>query len=366
MADSDHSAPHTAGRPGAQQPGVHTVRARALVAGLASSVVPMIIREWWSGGIRLMFDGQAGAVDERWATIGAGVLITFKAMFNNQPRRVTIHGRIRKRDQNVIEAELLAIDTEALAALQSLGTVKEPAAPAAPPAKKAVPAAPEMTADAIAALCLAAVRQQIPRVVSAYLDGLADSLRRLQTNGPSAQEHKRYSVLLLEFERTRTHLEHAILAEALPGVAAYLSDEQAASGGMLTSGLSLLESIDLRATLLVTEAVEQVATRLRTVWYELDQRLDQLVPEHKDANALAPAIFCHHFRDAIFFDQQAGALRQIDLAAGFSDEFVARLEKLYRDLIELLDRHGVGAGAGPATSRARDHGADSTRPGRKR
>ncbi len=359
MPDSDKPA----SRP---TPSAYGVRARALVAGLAPSVVPMIIRQWWPDGIRLIFDGQAGSVDERWATTGAGILITFKAVLDNQARRVTVHGQIRTRDQQMIEARLLAVDADALAALQSLVTADATAAAVAAQPKKAAPAAPEMTADAIAALCMAAIKQQIPRVIEAYLEGLSASLRHLHASGQSAQEHKRYANLIGEFDRSRTHLEHAILAEALPSVAAYLTDEQSASGGALTSGLSLLESIDLRATLMVTEAVEQVAARLGPVWRELDQRLDQLVPERKDANALGPAIFCHHFRDAIFFDQQAGALRQIDLAAGFSDEFVACLEKLYRDLIELLDRYGNLATGAPVPSRGRESASEIDRPGRKR
>jgi hypothetical protein len=80
----------------------HEVRARALVAGLAPSVIPMIIRAWSADGMLLQFDGPKNTVDERWATIGAGVLITFKGTVRQRAERVTAHGRIRKRNERGI------------------------------------------------------------------------------------------------------------------------------------------------------------------------------------------------------------------------------------------------------------------------
>lgn len=326
----------------------HAVRARALVAGLAPSVVPMLIREWWPDGMRLAFDGQPGVVDERWATPGAGVLIIFKANVGGEARRVSAHGRLRSRDSRGIAAQLVAVDEATLSGLRSLaagsGQASAPAARAA-----GTPAtAPEMTADAIASLCLASIRQHVPKAVAAYLDALTDSLRSIQASTRAAPEHKRSTVLLSELAHSRARMEQVILEQALPSVAAYLGDERPSTSSLETSGLSLLESIDLRATLLVTEAVEHIAARLRDVWHELEQRLSQVVPQRSEGNALAPAVFCHHFRDAIFFDQQLGALRQIDLTAGYSDEFVACLEQMYRELVSLLDRQGVRAMAAPA------------------
>ncbi len=344
------SPPATAGR--------HAVRARALVAGLAPSVVPMIIREWWPDGMRLAFDGQPGMVDERWATPGAGLLIIFKAMFGGEARRVSVHGRLHARDPRGIAAQLVAVDEAALLALRSLAAGPTPAAATA---AKAAPAPPAMTADAIASLCLASIRQHLPKAIAAYLDALSDSLHGIQASTRAAPEHKRSTALLHELAHCRARMEQAIVEEALPSIAAYLGDERPSASGPETSGLSLLESIDLRATLLVTEAVENIAARLRGVWHELEQRLAQVVPQRSDGNALAPAVFCHHFRDAIFFDQRLGALRQIDLTAGYSDEFVACIEQMYRELVTLLDRQGIRAVAAPAAGER----VTRTPPGRK-
>jgi len=324
------------------------VRARALVAGLAPSVVPMIIREWWPDGMRLAFDGQPGVVDERWATPGAGLLIIFKAMLGGEARRVSVHGRLRTRDPRGIAAQLVAVDEAALLALRSLAAGPAQAAGSATAVAKTPAAGPAMTADAIASLCLASIRQHLPKAISAYLDALTDSLHSIQSSTRAAPEHKRSTVLLNELAHSRVRMEQAIVEEALPSIAAYLGDERPSASGLETSGLSLLESIDLRATLLVTEAVENIAARLRGVWHELEQRLGQVVPQRSEGNALAPAVFCHHFRDAIFFDQQLGALRQIDLTAGYSEEFVACIEQMYRELVTLLDRQGVRAVAAPA------------------
>ena len=324
----------------------HAVRARALVAGLGPSVVPMMIHELWSQGMRLDFEGQAGGVDERWAVVGAGMLIIFKAATGGEARRVTLHARIQRCDEQGIDARLVALDDDARTALRSLvaaqpGGVRNERRPPAAPAH-----APDMTPDAIAALCLACVRQRLPGVVAAYLDALAATLHG---SADSATGSKRANVLVTGFERVRGHMAQAILDAALASVADYLGDKSTTGGRGGTGGLSLLESIDLRATLLVTEAVEDVALRLRASWSDLEQRLAQVVPPDSDGNALAPTVFCHHFRDAIFFDQQLGALRQVDLAAGFSDAFVMSLDKLYRELGALLERHGVSV---PAAARA--------------
>ena len=332
----------------------HAVRARALVAGLGPSVVPMMIHELWTQSMRLGFEGQAVGVDERWAVVGAGILIIFKAAGVSETRRATVHGRIQRCDAQGIEARLVALDDEALAALRSLVSAQTASArrESRPPVAPAP--APEVTAAAIAALCLACVRQRLPGVVAAYLDTLAAILHG---SADAASGSKRANVLVTGFERAREHMAQAILDDALTSVADYLGDQTAAGAGGSIGGLSLLESIDLRATLLVTEAVEDVALRLRASWTDLEQRLAQVVPPDGDGNALAPMVFCHHFRDAIYFDQQLGALRQIDLAAGFSDAFVMSLEKLYRELSALLERHGVtvpaavGGAAGSAPPR---------------
>ena len=78
MSSNRPTSGNSAGTPAQTGAGRHSVRARALVAGLAPSVVPMIIQEWWPQGIQLGFDGQSGMVDERWALPGAGILVTFK------------------------------------------------------------------------------------------------------------------------------------------------------------------------------------------------------------------------------------------------------------------------------------------------
>ncbi|MEQ8660429.1 MAG: hypothetical protein RLW62_06395, partial [Gammaproteobacteria bacterium] len=307
------------------------LRARALVAGLAPSVMPMIIRERRGDALLLAFDGQSGALDERWASDGAGLVIIFKAGDADSARRVSLLGRLRARGPRGIEVGLVALDDDARGALASLASGT--ATSAAPIATADAPTgAPEMTADAIASLCLAAVRQLLPGVGEAYLDGLAAHLAARRAAAQSDAEDRRFGAFESELAAARPRLHEAILAEALPSVAAALSEDERGGGNASGGGLSLLESIDLRATLLVTEAVESIAAQLRQEWLDLEPRLAQIAASRTDVNALAPAVFCHRFRDAIFFDHQFGALRQADLAAGFSADFVTRLAGLYRTL----------------------------------
>ena len=302
----------------------HEVRARALVAGLAPSVIPMIIRVWSADGMLLLFDGPQNTVDERWATIGAGVLMTFKGTVGQRAERVTVHGRIRKRNERGIEAQLLALDDRTLEALQSLS-------PAQP--KSAEPA-PALLTDAVASLCKTAVKSRLPGLAGVFLDALELSL------GGGTASNQRGASLHAEFARRRASMEQAIVDMTLADVADCFNDD-AGNNRSATGGLSLIESIDLRAALLVTETVNGVAEQLREVWAELEPRLEQIVAQKSDADALAPSAFCHHFRDAIFFDHQFGALCHIDLTAGYSDAFVEAVEGMYRELIDVLERNGI-------------------------
>lgn len=323
-----------------QEPAVrHAVRARALVAGLAPAVVPMIIEELWTRGMRLAFDGHSSKVDDRWAIVGTGVLVVFKAAAAAEKRRITLHGRLLRRDAGSIELGLLALNSAALAALRSLAAAERGADEVARRPSDAA-SAQQMTADAVAGSCLAVVRKQLPSLIGAYLDALAESLQGASgADSPS----KRASVLSAELARQREHLTRAILDQTLPGVAACLGGERAAADDAPAAGLTLLESVDLRATLLVTEAVEDIARRTQATWSNVERRLGRVLSSRNDANALAPTVLCYHFRDAIYFDDEAGALRQIDLIAGFSDRFVATLEQLYRELLGTLERFDADA-----------------------
>ncbi len=302
----------------------HEVRARALVAGLAPSVIPMIIRVWSADSMLLQFEGQKNAVDERWATIGAGILMTFKGKTSERTERITVHGRIRKRNERGIEARLLAVDDETLEALKSL----------APATAKSAEPAPVPATDAVASLCQAAVEARLPQLAAVFLDALELSL------GGGTPGSQRGASLPAEFARSRALMEQAIVDMTLADVADCFSDE-AGNDRSATGGLSLIESIDLRAALLVTETVNSVAEQLRAVWAELEPRLEQIVADKSDTDALAPSAFCHHFRDAIFFDHQFGALCHIDLTAGYSDAFIAAVEAMYRELIDVLERNGI-------------------------
>jgi hypothetical protein len=307
----------------------HEVRARALVAGLAPSVIPMIIRAWSADTMLLLFEGPKNTVDERWAKIGAGVLVTFKGTVGQHAERATVHGRIRKRTVRGIEAQLLALDDPTLEALRSLTPI---------PVRSAE-ATPALTTDAVASLCKSAVKSRLPRLATAFLDALEISL------GGGTIGNKRGASLHAEFARRRPSMEQAIVDKALADIADCFSDDDG-NGGGATGGLSLIESIDLRAALLVTETVHGIAEQLRGLWADLEPRLEQIVAQKSDADALAPSAFCHHFRDAIFFDHQFGALCQIDLTAGYSDAFIEAVEDMYRELIDILDRNGIRCAGG--------------------
>lgn len=304
--------------------GRNEVRARALVAGLAPSVIPMIIRAWSADSMLLLFEGPKNTVDERWATTGAGVLMTFKGTVGQRTERVTVHGRIRKRNERGIEARLLAVDDQTLEALRSLTPAR---------AKSAEPT-PALLTDAVASLCQNAVKSRLPGLASVFLDALELSL------GGGTIGNQRGATLLAEFARRRPLMEQAIVDTTLADVADCFNDE-AGNSRSATGGLSLIESIDLRAALLVTETVNGIAEQMRAVWADLEPRLEQIVTQRSDTDALAPSAFCHHFRDAIFFDHQFGALCHVDLTAGYSDAFVEAVEGMYRELIDILERNGI-------------------------
>lgn len=200
--------------------------------------------------------------------------------------------------------------------------------------------------------CNACVKQYAAATVTAYLDAVASRLQDLQSGAKSPSEQRQFGVLTIEFAKLRSRVAPAIAGQVAANFAAFLRGQDGTVSGTNSApfegALSLVESVDLRVVLVVTEAIHKLAARLRGVWQELEQRLGQIAPHKTDSSPLAPALLCHQFRDAVFYDDQFGALRQIDLTAGFSDDFIAQLDMMYGALNSLLESHGIHACAPPA------------------
>jgi hypothetical protein len=326
------------GSAGSAPPARRSLNIRALVAGLSPQVMPMLIRDIARDGMSLEFEDHASAVDERWATIGAGVLVFFVSVIDGQRQRTSVFGRIRQREAHGLVVRLLGLEEDTVQALNHLLALS-----GAKRAKATPPPPPAVSSETVLKDCAAVLLHYAPLLANHYLDGVVTLLQGLKAQAEAAAEHKKYSSMLMELNAARARLDATMRARtafALEGVLHH--DSMGLAGGEST--LSLVESIDLRSSLAVMEAIHEISTRLRGVWLACETSLQYIVPAKADLTALAPGTLCHQIRDAIYFDEHLTRLRQIDLTKGFSEAFVASLEALFTDLNAVFSRHGVRAG----------------------
>ena len=309
---------------------------RALVAGLSPQVMPILIRDFARDGMRLEFENHATAVDERWATIGAGVLVFFVSVIEGQRQRTSVFGRIRQRQADGLVIRLLGLEEDTVEALNYLlklsGTKR---AKAAPP-----PAVPHAT---VIKDCGAVLRAHAPALASLYIDGVVLALQGLKTHSAAANEHKKLSSKLMELNAARPRLEATMQARTALALDSLFRVEQSALAS-LEGSLSLVESIDLRSSLAVMEAIHDISNQLRGVWQACEYGLQSIAPSKADLQAMAPGTLCHQIRDTIYFDEHLTRLRQIDLTSGFSAPFIAALDALYVELQQVFKHHGLRPG----------------------
>lgn len=319
---------------------------RALVAGLSPQVMPMIIRDIARDGMTLEFEDHATAVDERWATHGAGVLVFFVSVIGEHRKRTSVFGRIRLREPHGLVVRLLGLEEDTVEALNYLLSLS-----GAKRAKAAPPPAPAVSNETLIRECGDVLRRHAPLLASHYLDGVVTALQGMKAQASAANEHKKLSSMLMELNAARGRLDATMqtrTALALDNV--FRHDPHALSNA--EGSLSLVESIDLRSSLAVMEAIHDITTRLRSVWLATERALQNIVPPRTDLTPVAPGTLCHQIRDTVYFDEHLTRLRQVDLTAGFSADFVAALAKLYEDMNAVFGRHGMGAGGdGSAWSR---------------
>lgn len=321
---------------------------RALVAGLGPQVMPMIIRDIARDGMSLEFEDHASAVDERWATPGAGVLVLFVSVIDGQRKRTSVFGRIRQREAHGLVVRLLGLEedtVEALNYLLSLSSAKR--------AKAAPPPTPAVSGDTVLAECGALLRRHAPLLAAHYLDGVVRELQGLKAQAGAAAEHKKYSSMLMELNAARARLDATMQTRSALALDNLFRHDQGALSNAEGS-LSLVESIDLRSSLAVMEAIHDISTRLRSVWLACERALQYIVPPRTDLTAVAPGTLCHQIRDTIYFDEHLTRLRQVDLTKGFSEPFIAALEALYTDMSAVFARHGVGPGGDGSAWQQRD------------
>ncbi|MCC6707294.1 MAG: DUF1631 family protein [Gammaproteobacteria bacterium] len=321
---------------------------RALVAGLSPQVMPMIIRDIARDGMSLEFEDHASAVDERWATPGAGVLVFFVSVIDGQRKRTSVFGRIRQREAHGLVVRLLGLEEDTVEALNYLLSLS-----GAKRAKATPPPAPAVSNATVLAECGALLRRYAPLLAAHYLDGVVIQLQGLKAQAGAAAEHKKYSSMLMELNAARARLDATMQTRsALALDNLFRHDQSALSNG--EGSLSLVESIDLRSSLAVMEAIHEISTRLRSVWLACERALQYIVPPRTDLTAVAPGTLCHQIRDTIYFDEHLTRLRQVDLTKGFSEPFIAALEALYTDMSAVFARHGVGPGGDGSAWNQRD------------
>ena len=311
---------------------------RALVAGLGPQVMPMVIRDIARDGMSLEFEDHASAVDERWATPNAGVLVFFVSIIKGQRQRTSVFGRIRQREAHGLVVRLLGLEDDTVEALNHLLALA-----GAKRAKATPPPAPAVSSETVLEACRAALRQHAPLLAGHYLDGVVVALQALKAEASAAAEHKKYSSMLMELNAARGRLDATMQTRTALAIENLFHHDHGALGGA-ESSLSLVESIDLRSSLAVMEAIHEISTRLRSLWLACERGLQYIVPPRTDITPLAPGTLCHQIRDAIYFDEQLTRLRQVDLTKGFGESFIVALELLYSDLAAVFARHGVGPG----------------------
>ncbi len=316
---------------------------RALVAGLSPQVMPILIRDIARDGMSLEFENHATAVDERWATIGAGVLVFFVSVIDGHRKRTSVFGRIRQREAHGLVIRLLGLEEDTVEALNSLLVLS-----GAKRAKAAPPAPPAVSHDTVIKDCAAVLRAHAPALASLYVDGVVTAMQGMKTQTTAANEHKKLSSMLMELNAARPRLEATMQTRtALALDSLFRADQGAVSG--LEGSLSLVESIDLRSSLAVMEAIHDISNQLRSAWQGCEFGLQSIAPPKADLQAMAPGTLCHQIRDTIYFDEQLTRLRQVDLTSGFSAPFVSALEALYIELQQVFKHHGLrpgGDGAG--------------------
>ena len=326
----------------------HGVGVRALVAGLAPVVLPLVIRYIERSTMMLAYDNNAAAIDERWATVGAGVMVIFKIGPTTERERVTVHGHLTQRFADGIEVKLIALDDAAIAALRSLiseaqGGRSGGQASTSRSAAKTV--APSRTTALIA--CEAAAKQHIVAPLSALLDGLAVQLQALRSGARTPAEHKRYDSWSTIFNGARAPLLQNLTGVVAENFSAFLRQPASAheDGGhdLLAGGLSLMESTDLRASLVVAEVINRIASGVQPSWHDLSSQLAQLAAQKVDDCILSPSLLCHQLRDLLDNDANFSNWHQFDLSAGFTERFAQRLDELYGALSAVLSSHGIQA-----------------------
>lgn len=334
----------------------YEVGVRALVAGLAPVVLPLVIRHIEQSSMALTFEDNAQAVDDRWATADAGVMIIFKVdVGGSERRRVTVHGQLQARDAQGIVVRMIALDEATVAALRSLVQEAQARRAKAPDAaaRKAAAAKAQQEARAKARGALeVVVHQQAAVPLNAYLDALAGTLSKQLAQARSPAEQKKYDAWVSAFAKARGALANALQGVVTAGFASYLHAKadrpRGADGGLLEGGLSLMESTDLRASLAIAEAIGKLATDVQGSWQALASQLAQVADNKPEECILAPALLCHQMREVISEDGHLGALRQFDFAAGFSDGFITRLDQFYGTLGRTLGQFGFHAQTGGA------------------
>lgn len=330
------------GTPGSQAtPARRALNVRALVAGLGPAVLPMVIRDIARDGITLEFEDPTITPDERWATPDAGLLVFFVSMVDEQRRRLSVFARLRQREAHGVVARLVGLEEEQVKALNHLLAV---AGRRPPKARPEVPAAGYSPADVRRDLA-AVLARHAPGLASSYVEGVIGHLQGLKAVTQVATEHKKLSSYLMELNAARARVEGNMQGRIVQALDA-LFEHHASALASAESGLSLVESIDLRSSLAVMEAIHVITTRMRASWAMAEMRFACIAPPKSDLTHIAPGTLCHQVRDAIYFDDKLARLRQVDLTTGFTEAFVVALEALYAEMLTVFDRHRVAPAGG--------------------
>ncbi len=331
-----------------QIPQRHAVYVHAIVGGLGPTLIPLYIRDVSRRGMYLAFQGHAAAVDEQWVGIGAAIMIVFKATIDGHRQPVKVQAEIRRRDENGIGVRLVTRDESVLAALRSLvidamanrgkwaQVPTQSAMPQDSPPKNNLP-------EKALTECEALLQKLGPPVIAAYMSGIEASLWNAKSAAPLSAQRK-IGNIIEPFEKARQRIEQITQAQLTAAFGEYHRGKQIDNRDETsknTGGLSLVESSELRVSFAIVEAVDRIGARLAGSWFELKQRLAQVTLRTVESSPISPGAVCFRLRNALFDDPRLGALRQIDLTDGFTDEFARRLDALYRDMAALLSHLGL-------------------------
>ncbi len=317
----------------------HQVRAEAVVYGATNAHERILIRDVSRRGMFLQYLEGSQTAKVPWLRVGAQVEIRFAVRHGGDRVVIRAQAQVRRRKDDGVGVSLVAPSELVVAGLRSLvmAGMQHRDAPAAP-----VQAPEERHSDKAIKLLEAELPARIGRLAKCYVSNVETALANAKYQAPLGEQRKFIDISrVVEREAAQLVLsaQHQVCQAALDWLHASKSKVEP-SEARTNGGLSLVESMDLSASMTAVDAADRIALQLASAWSTLALRLKKLNDANFESCPLAPTTLCLNLRDALYHDPRAPGLRRFDLSVGLNEEFVTELEMFYQHLDALLQRAG--------------------------